>query len=59
MPSLYGEMSLRAYADFAGGTFGAAVAKDLLLQAMETDDFFSCVRSGGVTISLTAASTRS
>ena len=41
MPSLYGEMSLRAYADFAGGTSEQRWQRDLLLQAMETDDFFS------------------
>ena len=41
MPSLDGEMSVRAYTDFAGGTSEQRWQRDLLLQAMETDDFFS------------------
>jgi D-alanyl-D-alanine dipeptidase len=41
MPSLYGEMSGRAYTDFAGGTSEQRWQRDLLLRAMETDDFSS------------------
>jgi D-alanyl-D-alanine dipeptidase len=41
LPSLYGEMSVRAYTDFAGGTSEQRWQRDLLLQAMETDEFFS------------------
>jgi len=41
LPSLYGEMSLRAYTDFPGGTSEQRWHRDLLLQAMEADEFWS------------------
>jgi D-alanyl-D-alanine dipeptidase len=39
LPSLYGEMSVRAYGDFPGGTSEQRWHRDLLLEAMETQDF--------------------
>ena len=44
LPSLYGEMSVHTYTDFPGGTSEQRWYRDLLLQAMEADDFWS-VRS--------------
>jgi D-alanyl-D-alanine dipeptidase len=44
LPSLYGEMSLRAYTDFPGGASDQRWHRDLLLQNMEADEFWS-VRS--------------
>jgi D-alanyl-D-alanine dipeptidase len=41
LPSLYGELSLRAYTDFPGGTSEQRWHRDLLLQAMEADEFWS------------------
>ena len=41
LPSLYGEMSLRAYTDFPGGTSEQRWYRDLLLEAMEKDEFWS------------------
>lgn len=39
LPSLYGEMSVRAYRDFPGGTSEQRWHRDLLLEAMEDQDF--------------------
>lgn len=41
LPSRYGEMSLRTYADFPGGTSEQRWYRDLLLEAMETAGFYS------------------
>lgn len=41
MPSLDGEMSLRSYTDFPGGTSEQRWHRDLLLRAMEADEFSS------------------
>jgi D-alanyl-D-alanine dipeptidase len=41
LTSVYGEMSLRAYTDFPGGTSEQRWHRDLLLQAMEREDFQS------------------
>ena len=41
LPSRYGEMSVRAYTDFPGGTSEQRWHRDLLLPAMEADDFWS------------------
>ena len=39
LPSPYGEMSVRAYRDFPGGTSEQRWHRDLLLEAMEAQDF--------------------
>jgi D-alanyl-D-alanine dipeptidase len=39
MPSLYGEASLRAYKDFPGGTSEERWYRDLLVAAVEAEDF--------------------
>lgn len=41
MPSAYRERSVRAYADFPGGTSRQRWCRDLLLEAMETEGFSS------------------
>jgi D-alanyl-D-alanine dipeptidase len=41
LPSAYNEMSVRAYTDFPGGTSEQRWCRDLLLEAMETEDFTS------------------
>lgn len=41
VPSVYGEMSVRAYTDFPGGTSEQRWYRDLLLEVMEKDEFWS------------------
>ncbi len=41
LPSLYREMSVRAYIDFPGGTSEQRFCRDLLVEAMETQDLSS------------------